>query len=187
MKKIKYFFLSIAALATIALPTTSNAVFVDLSGIFVDGGSPRVITVVEDEELDLFKSFDIFYSFSVSQSDPSMGLETSISIYSAYLSDSDEGTLEIPGATDCGSGDTSGLFFCSGSLSVLGAAISTGDEWTITLTGSNDNWHDYTFLNGSYIAWGDDVPSSVPEPSTLLLLGAGIAGIGIARKRKSKN
>jgi hypothetical protein len=179
MKQIKHFYLAIAALAAITIPAASNAVFIDLSLIEVDGGSPTIITAVEDE--DQLSSFDIFYSFTVYHSHPSSGEETEISLYSEFLHPDGE-SLEISGSADCGFGDTSGFFSCSGSISALDPAVFIGDVWTITLSDSNDNPVDYIFNNGAYIAWGDDVPSSsVPEPSILLLMGAGILGLGLTR------
>jgi hypothetical protein len=34
------------------------------------------------------------------------------------------------------------------------------------------------------IALDGDIPPSIPEPSTLSLLGAGLAGLGIIRRRR---
>jgi hypothetical protein len=180
MMQIRHFFLAIATLAAITLPTTSNAVFVDLSWVSVDGGSPTVITVEEDE--DRFATFDIFYSFTVFHAYPSKGKETEISLITDFIDES----LDISGSSDCGFGNSSGFFSCSGSISVLDPVIFEEDTWTITLSDTNDNWFDYLFLKGSYIAWGDDVPSSVPEPSILLLTGAGILGLGLTRLHMAK-
>ena len=41
-------------------------------------------------------------------------------------------------------------------------------------------WDDYSFTNAS----GGATPASTPEPMSLGLLGAGLAGIGVARRRK---
>jgi hypothetical protein len=187
MKKFKQLFLGIAAVTAMAFSTASNAVFVDLSGIGVDGGSPTVITVADDEFLT--DPFDIFYSFNIYHDGFSWGSETDISLHNIWISNPGD-TVQISGSGDCGFGTVSGYFSCSGSASVLDPFIFPGDIWTITLSDSfNDSPNpDYVFGQGSYLAWGDDAPSSsVPEPSTLLLLGAGIAGIGIVRKRKSKS
>jgi hypothetical protein len=186
MNKLRQFTLGLAALAAMAFSTVSNAVFVNLSGIGVDGGSPTVITVLDDELLT--DPFDIFYSFNIYHYGSSWGSETDISLHSFWISNPGS-TVEISGSDDCGFGIGGGYFSCSGSVSVLNPFIFPGDVWTITLSDSFDDLAnpDYVFGQGSYLAWGDDAPSSsVPEPSTLFLLGAGIAGIGIVRKRKAK-
>jgi hypothetical protein len=187
MIRVRQYLLGVAAFATLVFSTASNAVFVNLSGIEVDGGSSTVITVQDDEFL--LDPFDIFYSFSIYHNSPSWGSETEISLYNFWISNPGN-SVEISGSDDCGFGNTSGAFSCSGSVSVENPFIWPGDTWIITLSDSTNDWFvnpDYVFGDGSYLAWGDDAPShSVPEPSTLLLLGAGIAGIGIVRKRKSK-
>lgn len=186
MKQIKHFILCIAALAAITLPPVSNAVFVDLSGIEVNGDPPTVIIVEEDEYLT--DPFDIFYSFKIHHYWPSLADETEISLYNFTIENPADGTIEISGSSDCGFGSESGTFTCSGTATVLDPFIFPGDEWTITLSDSFDDWFvDYVFLDESYIAWGDDAPSpSVPEPSTLLLMTVGIIGFCAVRLRASK-
>jgi hypothetical protein len=181
------FFIGFAALTTIVLPTASNAVFVDLSGISVDGADPTIITVEEDETLT--EPFDIFYSININHYEPSWGEETEISLFNFAIDDPEDGTIEISGSADCGFGDGSGFFSCTGSVSVLDPFIFPTDEWVITLS---DNYNDrgtrpdYSFLRGSYLAWGDDAPSSnVPEPSPLLLMGTVIIGLGLSRMTKT--
>lgn len=187
MNKLKRFFVGFAALTTLILPTASNAVFVDLSGISVDGGDPTVIVVEEDEYLT--DPFDIFYSFNILHYRPSWGEETVVTLFNFLIDDPVDGTVEISGSTDCGFGDHSGFFTCTGSVSVLDPYIFPEDEWIITLSDTYDDRGsliDYRFLCGSYLAWGDDAPSSsVPEPSTLFLMGVGIIGFGLTRIRRS--
>jgi hypothetical protein len=187
MKLIKKFSLTVSALAAIALPTASNAVFVDLSGIAVDGGSPTVITIEDDEYHS--DPFDIFYSFNLFHYGSSWGSETDISLYNFSIGNPGS-TVVISGEDDCGFGNSGGSFGCTGTASVVSPFIFPGDDWTITLS---DSWNDfpnpdYTFGEGSYLAWGDDAPTSanVPEPSTLLLMGAGVIGFGVTRMRKAK-
>jgi hypothetical protein len=185
---LKRFVFGFTALTTIILPTATHAVFVDLSGIRVDGGDPTVITVEEDEFLE--DPFDIFYSFNIRHFRPSWGEETEISLFNFAIEDPADGTIEISGSADCGFGDRSGLFSCTGRVTVLDPFIFPEDEWIITLSDSyNDRGQrpDYRFLAGSYLAWGDDAPSSnVPEPSPLLLMGSVIFGLGLSRMSKTK-
>jgi hypothetical protein len=184
MKQIKTILMGLAALMAIALPTASNAVFVDLSGIVVDGDEPTVFRVQEDEEqLD---PFNIFYSLNIYHVWPSQGLETNVTLFNDWIFEPVNGTVEISGNSDCSFGDQSGHFKCTGSVKVTDASIFPRDEWTITLSDSYDDWLDYIFLDGSYLAWGDDAPSSVPEPSVLLLMGAGILGFSLTRRYSSK-
>jgi hypothetical protein len=188
MKLSKKFSLGVTALAAIALPTASNAVFVDLSGIAVDGGTPSVIIVEEDEFLT--DPFEIFYSFNLYHFGTSWGSETDISLYNFWLNNPG-GTVEISGEEDCGFGNSGGAFTCAGVASVVSPLIWPGNQWMITLSDSfNDSVNpDYVFGEGSYLAWGDDSPTStnVPEPSTLLLMGAGIIGFGLTRMRKTQD
>jgi hypothetical protein len=188
MDILKRFFIGFATLTTIILPTATKAVFVDLSEIRVVGGEPRVITVEDDEFLE--NPFDIFYSFNIRHFRPSWGEETEISLFNFAIEDPEDGMIEISGSADCGFGDRSGFFSCSGTVTVPDPFIFPGDEWVITLSDSyNDRGQrpDYRFLTGSYLAWGDDAPSSnVPEPSPLLLMGSIIIGFGLSRMTKTK-
>jgi hypothetical protein len=188
MKSIKQLLISILTLTAASLPSVSNAVFVDLSGITVDGGAPTEIVIKDDEYL--VDPFDIFYSFSVYHYGISWGSETDISLHNFRIGNPGS-SIEISGSDDCGFGYTSGSFMCSGSVGVETPFIWPGDTWTITLSDSFDDFvnPDYVFGEGSYLAWGNDTPSSsnVPEPSTLLLLGAGIVGLGLIQKRKAND
>jgi hypothetical protein len=109
------------------------------------------------------------------------------------------GGLSAAGCDGSGSG-----FFCSGSNSLTGVPLGSGDiynfEWAVTLaspgalfTGSNQASIKALFVDSTGKQAGitsEDItlqpggpPPSVPEPSTLMLLGTGALGIAGALKR----
>jgi len=186
MKFIKQSILYVITSLFLVISTASHAVLVDLSGISVDGAAPTVIIVAEDETLDA--AFDIFYDFSIEAFPSSWGSEMSITLEQEYLYDP-LSPLVIDGIIDCEFGNTSGIFSCSSVISVLDSEIDVGfgDLWTISFFDSfNDAVDpDYEFLAGSFIAWGDDAPTSVPAPGILSLLGLGLVALGFSRRKKA--
>lgn len=68
--------------------------------------------------------------------------------------------------------------------------FGNGDRVYFSQFGSSSNigWNDVPsyYTSPAYIIEADSYGSSVPVPSTLLLLGAGLAGIYGARKKRKK-
>ncbi|SPQ00038.1 hypothetical protein NBG4_160003 [Candidatus Sulfobium mesophilum] len=66
-------------------------------------------------------------------------------------------------------------------ITILGSLFDSDNSFTATLAGEHTVTV-YTYASGSANA----IYSTVPEPSTVLLLGAGLAGVGILRRRFKK-
>jgi len=75
-----------------------------------------------------------------------------------------------PGPYSLGAGDTISMDEFHGVLQFGGPISSLSFT-----TSRNENWHAFTF----------GTVSAVPEPGTLALLGAGLIGMGFARRRKT--
>lgn len=100
-----------------------------------------------------------------------------------------EGTLDVTcvgyTAAQCGTG---GVLDISGSLSVSGTldvgVAGNPDLLAGTYSGGNTFTGVATSLDGDVYDWTFN-RLAVPEPSTLTLLGLGLAGIGVMRRRKA--
>ncbi len=74
----------------------------------------------------------------------------------------------------------------NGSLNVIGLSIGFGSGWNGTFDGAVDNVR-VAFGNDFDKTWNFEVAAdAVPAPASLGLLLAGIAGLGLARRRKAR-
>jgi len=75
--------------------------------------------------------------------------------------------------------DTSGTFTAMGNVTFLDPIADGSGDWQILIADSfDDAGIDGRFLAGSFIEI-----NQVPVPATLLLIGLGVAGMGVARRR----
>jgi len=76
-----------------------------------------------------------------------------------------------------------------GLLPYIAYNLTTAGIWTVTVTG----WPDRGFVGGDGSNWayqatvtfGSPASAEIPEPGTVVLLAAGLAGLGLRRRRTS--
>lgn len=187
---------TIIALGSEASHATSFSNTVDFSGTGTDG--VRTYLSIGDETNN--NNFDYNYSHNV-EFNPAAVKVNSAQIILSHTQNNDNGTNEIwilfdGTATSIGRLSNSGNSWVDQTFTLsetLFSAIS-GGTWSFALdleesTNANDRfWIDKSILSGDYTPDGAPVDSApvapVPEPGTMMLLGAGFLGLAIYGKRR---
>ena len=192
----------LAAVAGTVLAAPAHALFIDLEGVTVDGAAPGAFVV---NNPDTNAVIDITFNFvyeagtcSICGDPPgsgnsSWGEEVLLNVThiptntSAQIGTDTGGSCSGFGAVnfcefDLGWDDESGVFSASGSVSLAPPVLDGSGNWAIIVLDSfNDAGIDGVFLADSWLSINQVSP--VPVPATLLLIGVGLIGFGVSRRR----
>ena len=185
--------LAAAALMTFGMSAQATHI-IDLSGVAVDGAGLNIFTqtnVPAGEVVDV--SFDFTYEAGPGGGG-SWGSEVVLELLHVptgvffQIGTQDEGcdAFGLTCAFDLMWDDAPGIFTASGSVMFNGAIADGSGDYQITIGDSfDDPGLDGVFLAGSNLTINQlpVVVAPVPVPGTLLLVGIGIAGLGLARRR----
>jgi hypothetical protein len=184
--KMKLKSMMATAAATLLLSTSANALFIDLEGQESDGAAFNEFQVNNTNTAEVTSiTFDFVYEAGFENA--SWGSELIVEI--GHLPTGSFAQIGTQAEScdffglicefDLMWDDTSGIFTASGEITFMDPILDGSGDWNIIIADSFDDFGtDGRFLAGSFIE-----VNQVPVPATLLLIGLGVAGMGVARRR----
>jgi hypothetical protein len=153
--------------------TTTTSYTLNPDAITIIGlGAGDMTSIALPGSLALTGGVDFTDPTTFSFSDPVLGTftATSVTLLNTVSGNNASATWDVEGTFLLGSGwDNSGV------------GISANETWTLNQTGGAGA---AVQLGGTFNAPAVAPPVVTPEPATLAILGAGLAGIGVLRRRK---